>query len=119
LEDNSVAIDPKGREDPGYDRHMFICGHERPLNGSRPSCKNRGSLELLPRIKQAVREEGLTSIRVQKSGCLDFCENGIACVIYPEGTWYQLSNKMDITSIIQHLKDGTVSTVNLMKLESE
>jgi (2Fe-2S) ferredoxin len=114
-----VAIDPKGREDPGYDRHMFICGHERPLNGSRPSCKNRGSLELLPRIKQAVREEGLTSIRVQKSGCLDFCENGIACVIYPEGTWYQLSNKMDITSIIQHLKDGTVSTVNLMKLESE
>jgi (2Fe-2S) ferredoxin len=114
-----VAIDPKGREDPGYDRHMFICGHERPLNGSRPSCKNRGSLELLPRIKQAVREEGLTSIRVQKSGCLDFCENGIACVIYPEGTWYQLSNKMDITSIIQHLKDDTVSTVNLMKLESE
>lgn len=114
-----MAIDPKGREDPGYDRHMFICGHERPLNGSRPSCKNRGSLELLPRIKQAVREEGLTSIRVQKSGCLDFCENGIACVIYPEGTWYQLSNKMDITSIIQHLKDGTVSTVNLMKLESE
>ena len=114
-----MALDPKGREDPGYDRHMFICGHERPPNASRPSCKNRGSLELLPRIKQAVREEGLTSIRVQKSGCLDFCENGIACVIYPEGTWYQLSNEMDITSIIQHLKDGTVSTVNLMKLESE
>ena len=114
-----MAIDPKGRKAPGYDRHMFICGHERPTGSARPSCKNRGSLELLPRIKQAIRDEGLPSIRVQKSGCLDFCENGIACFVYPEGTWYTLSNDMDITSIIQHLKDGTVSTDNLMKLESE
>ena len=114
-----MAIDPKGRKAPGYDRHMFICGHERPTGSARPSCKNRGSLELLPRIKQAIRDEGLPSIRVQKSGCLDFCENGIACVVYPEGIWYTLSNDMDITSIIQHLKDGTVSTDNLMKLESE
>jgi (2Fe-2S) ferredoxin len=76
-------------------------------------------LDLLPRIKQAIREEGLSSIRVQKSGCLDFCENGIACVVYPEGTWYQLSSEMDIASIIEHLKDGTISTEDLMKLESE
>ena len=114
-----MAIDPKGRKSPGYDRHMFICGHERPTGSARPSCKNRGSLELLPRIKQAIRDEGLPSIRVQKSGCLDFCENGIACVVYPEEIWYTLSNDMDITSIIQHLKDGTISTDNLMKLESE
>ena len=114
-----MAIDPKGRKSPGYDRHMFICGHERPTGSARPSCKNRGSLELLPRIKQAIRDEGLPSIRVQKSGCLDFCENGIACVVYPEGTWYTLSNDMDITSIIQHLKDGTIGTTHLMKLESE
>ncbi|MCH1443516.1 MAG: (2Fe-2S) ferredoxin domain-containing protein [Candidatus Poseidoniaceae archaeon] len=114
-----MAIDPKGRKAPGYDRHMFICGHERPTGSARPSCKNRGSLELLPRIKQAIRDEGLPSIRVQKSGCLDFCENGIACVVYPEGTWYTLSKDMDITSIIQHLKDGTIGTNNLMKLESE
>ena len=114
-----MAIDPKGRAEPGYDRHMFICGHERPPNSSRPSCKNLGSLELLPRIKQVAREQGLSSIRVQKSGCLDFCENGIACVVYPEGACYQLSKDMDIASIIQHLKDGTVSTVNLMKLDSE
>jgi (2Fe-2S) ferredoxin len=97
---------------------MFICGHERPNGASRPSCKNRGSLDLLPRIKQAIREEGISSIRVQKSGCLDFCENGIACVVYPEGTWYQLSSEMDIASIIKHLKEGTISTEDLMKLES-
>jgi (2Fe-2S) ferredoxin len=114
-----MAVDPKGRTAPGYERHMFICGHERSPEAARPSCKNRGSLDLLPRIKQAIREEGLSSIRVQKSGCLDFCENGIACVVYPEGTWYQLSSEMDIASIIKHLKDGTISTEDLMKLESE
>jgi (2Fe-2S) ferredoxin len=114
-----MALDPKGRAAPGYERHMFICGHERPNGATRPSCKNRGSLDLLPRIKQAIREEGLSSIRVQKSGCLDFCENGIACVVYPEGTWYQLSSDMDIASIIKHLKEGTLSTEDLMKLESE
>ena len=114
-----MAVDPKGRIEPGYETHVFICGHERPSESARPSCKNRGSLELLPRIKQAIREEGLSSIRVQKSGCLDFCENGIACVVYPEGTWYQLTNNMDIASIIKHLKDGTVNSNNLMKLEDE
>ena len=114
-----MALDPKGRAAPGYERHMLICGHERPNGATRPSCKNRGSLDLLPRIKQAIREEGLSSIRVQKSGCLDFCENGIACVVYPEGTWYQLSSDMDIASIIKHLKEGTLSTEDLMKLESE
>ncbi len=112
-----MAVDPKGRKEPGYERHMFICGHERSPDSARPSCKNQGSLELLPRIKQALREEGISSVRVQKSGCLDFCENGISCVIYPEGTWYQLSNEMDITSIIEHLKNGTISQTNLMKLE--
>ena len=112
-----MAVDPKGRKKPGYDRHMFICGHERPPDSARPSCKNQGSLELLPRIKQALREEGISSVRVQKSGCLDFCENGISCVVYPEGIWYQLSNEMDITSIIEHLKNGTISQTHLMKLE--
>jgi hypothetical protein len=30
-----------------------------------------------------------------------------------------LSSEMDITSIIAHLKEGTISTEDLMKLESE
>ena len=81
-----MPSDAKGRQKPGYERHVFICGHERPENAARPSCRNRGSLNLLSAIKAAAREEGLANIRIQKSGCLDFCENGIACVVYPEGT---------------------------------
>ncbi|CAI8369612.1 MAG: Ferredoxin, 2Fe-2S [Candidatus Poseidoniaceae archaeon] len=109
--------DPKGREAPGYDRHVFICGHERPEGATRPSCRNRGSLEVLSAIKAAAREEGLSNIRIQKSGCLDYCENGIACVVYPEGTWYQLNTELDIKLLIQHIKDGTTNHALLMDFE--
>ena len=112
-----MAQDPKGREAPGYDRHVFICGHERPEGAARPSCRKRGSLELLSIIKAAAREEGLSNIRIQKSGCLDFCENGIACVVYPEGTWYRLNTELDIKSLIQHIKDGTTNHTLLMDFE--
>ena len=112
-----MAQDPKGREAPGYDRHVFICGHERPEGAARPSCRKRGSLELLSIIKAAAREEGLSNIRIQKSGCLDFCENGITCVVYPEGTWYRLNTDLDIKSLIQDIKDGTTNHTLLMDFE--
>ena len=113
----TMPQDPKGREAPGYDRHMFICGHERPEGAARPSCGNRGSLELLSTIKAAARKDGLSNIRIQKSGCLDFCENGIACVVYPEGTWYRLNTELDVQSLIQHIKDGTTNSALLMDFE--
>ena len=109
-----MPSDLKGRETPGYDRHVFICGHERPEGAARPSCRNRGSLELLSTIKTAAREGGLSNIRIQKSGCLDFCENGIVCVVYPEGTWYRLSTEINIKSFIQNIKDGTTDSALLM-----
>lgn len=109
-----MPSDLKGREAPGYEQHVFICGHERPDGAARPSCRNRGSLELLSAIKAAARDEGLANIRIQKSGCLDFCENGIACVVYPNGTWYRLNTELDIKSLIQHIKQGTVDSTLLM-----
>ena len=113
----TVPKDPKGRGAPGYDRHVFICGHERPDGAARPSCRNRGSLELLSSIKAAAREEGLSNIRIQKSGCLDFCENGIACVVYPDGIWYRLNTEIDIKSFIQNIKDGTKDSALAMNFK--
>ena len=113
----SMPTDPKGRKQPGYVRHVFICGHERPEGASRPSCKKRGSLELLSVIKAAGRDQGLENIRIQKSGCLDFCENGIACVVYPEGTWYRLSPDIDVKSMIENLKNDTIDNDLLMRFD--
>jgi (2Fe-2S) ferredoxin len=112
-----MPVDPKGRKAPGYGRHVFICGHERPEGATRPSCKSRGSLELLSKIKLTAREQGLKNIRIQKSGCLDFCENGIACVVYPEGTWYRLQPDVDIQSLVKHIENGTVDSALQMTFE--
>ena len=46
-------------------------------------------------------------MRVNQAGCLDRCEEGPVCVIYPEGTWYTYVDESDIDEIIEsHLLNG-------------
>ena len=101
-------MDPKGRDVAGYRMHAFVCGHTRPEGSSRGCCSEKNSLDLMKEFKRATKEKGIADVRVQKSGCLDFCENGIACVVYPEGTWYRLTPKVDVKSLIENLKNDTI-----------
>lgn len=79
--------DPKGRSDPGYAQHIFVCTNLRPDGAKRPCCSNRGSQDILAAMKKHARSIGLEG-RVQSSGCLDFCEQGPSVAHYPEGGWY-------------------------------
>ena len=60
--------------------------------------------------EQAHQELGLSGagkIRVNQAGCLDRCEEGPVCVVYPEGTWYTYVDETDVDEIIEsHLVDG-------------
>ena len=111
-----MPTDPKGRNAPGYERHVLVCGHERPEGASRPSCSKRGSLDLMRLLKTSAKTGGIPNVRVQKSGCLDFCEFGTTCVVYPEGTWYSISNEDDIPKILEHLRTGTVAEELRLKI---
>lgn len=113
-----MSVDPKGRTEPGYETHVFICGHERNENAARPSCANRNSLELLRQLKSMVKNSDLTNIRVQKSGCLDFCEFGTTCVVYPEGIWYSLEDLESVEDIFRSLKEGTIANKHLLEIKS-
>ena len=102
-----MAKDPKGRLSPGYARHVFICAHVRPDEHVRGCCSAKQSLEVMSDLKKMVRDAGLSDVRVQKSGCLDFCENGISCVVYPEAVWYSIKNpESDLKAILEHLRNG-------------
>lgn len=101
-----------------FRHHMFICAHERPADAVRECCAAKGSLELMKAIKTAAKAEGITNIRVQKSGCLSNCENGISCVVYPEGVWYTLTGEENIPYLIEHLRTGTVAKHLLMHPEA-
>ena len=79
----------------GFRKHVFVCTHERAEGAQRPSCGRRGSMELMMALKRSAKAMGLEGIRVQKSGCLDRCEEGPSAVVYPEATWWTLPTQVE------------------------
>lgn len=69
-----------------------------------------GSAEIREYAKRRVKELGLSGpgkMRVNQAGCLDRCEEGPVCVVYPEGVWYTYVDETDIDEIIDsHLVNG-------------
>ena len=60
------------------------------------------------RIK-ALDLNGEGKIRINKSGCLDRCQEGPCVVVYPEGVWYTYVDEHDIDEIVdRHLVKGEI-----------
>jgi (2Fe-2S) ferredoxin len=93
-----------------YQRHLFFCTNDRGAGTERPSCNRSGSAALREYAKGRVKKLGLAGpgkVRVNTSGCLDRCEQGPVCVVYPEGVWYTYIDELDIDEIIDsHIVDG-------------
>ena len=93
-----------------YRRHIFFCTNDRGAGAERPSCNQCGSAGMRDYAKRRMKEMGLTGegkVRVNAAGCLDRCEEGPACVVYPEGVWYTYVDEEDIDEIIEsHLVNG-------------
>jgi predicted metal-binding protein len=68
-----------------YEKHIFVCCNTK-ADGS--GCAPKGGEELRTKLKMQGIEKGLYKLRVNKAGCLDFCDNGIAVAVYPEGKFY-------------------------------
>jgi len=91
-----------------FQRHLFVCIHARDAGEARGCCSAKGSVELASALKRAAYERGLKRIvRVNKAGCLDQCELGPTCVVYPEGVWYGGVTLEDVDEIVaRHLVAG-------------
>lgn len=93
-----------------YQQHVFFCTNDRGAASERPSCNQCGSARLREYAKERIEElgkAGAGGIRINLSGCLDRCEEGPVCVVYPEGTWYTYVDEVDIDEIIDsHLLGG-------------
>lgn len=87
-----------------YTKHLFICTNERK-EGARPSCREEHGMALVQAFKKQIKDHGLhTTIRAQRTGCLDFCETGPSLVIYPEGVFYGHVTLDDVDEIVrEHL----------------
>ena len=94
-----------------YQHHVFFCCNQR--DPPERCCATNGALEM-----QRVREKadqgssassGKGSVRINKAGCLDRCEEGPVIVVYPEEVWYTYVDRQDIDEIIdRHLVGGEI-----------
>ena len=87
-----------------FTKHLFICTNERK-EGTRPSCGEAHGLALVQAFKKLIKDKGLhTTMRAQRTGCLDFCETGPSVVVYPEGVFYGKVTLDDVEEIVnEHL----------------
>jgi (2Fe-2S) ferredoxin len=93
-----------------FQKHLFFCTNDRGADAGRPSCNQCGSTKLRDYAKARIKKLGMDGpgkVRVNKAGCLDRCEEGPVCVVYPEGIWYTFIDEEDVDEIIDsHLVKG-------------
>ena len=71
-----------------YLKHIYVCTHERQPGES--CCADRDGEKILEKLKSYVQEHGLKGrARVNRSGCMDFCEQGANVMVYPDHLWYK------------------------------
>jgi (2Fe-2S) ferredoxin len=90
-----------------YQAHLFICTNDRGEGGKRPSCARRGSNELRSAVKAACK--GMPGVRVNASGCLDRCEQGIVAALYPSGEWFEGLTESDVETLVAAVKKASES----------
>jgi len=98
-----------------FDKHIFVCTNQREEGHPRGCCLSKNSPEILEKFKAEVKAKGLSStIRANKSGCLDACEHGPIVLVYPEQIWYGGVTPEDVDEIMEKHIIGNVPVERLM-----
>ena len=93
-----------------YRQHVFFCCNQR--EAPEACCANHDAVAMQAYAKGRTKALGLNgpgNVRMNKSGCLDRCEEGPVLVVYPEGVWYTYVDRSDIDEIIdRHVVGGEI-----------
>ncbi|MBS0321863.1 MAG: (2Fe-2S) ferredoxin domain-containing protein [Proteobacteria bacterium] len=93
-----------------FKRHVFFCCNQR--DNGEACCADRGAVAMQKYAKDRVKKLGASgpgNVRINKSGCLDRCEEGPVLVVYPDAVWYTYVDQSDIDEIIErHVIGGEV-----------
>ena len=82
--------------------HVFICTNGPDRDGK---CGSKGAEKLRQAVKtQLSAEFAPGELRVNGAGCLGQCEQGIACVIYPQQNWTLNLKSEDSEFLVQKIK---------------
>ena len=81
-------------------KHLFVCVNCREM-GVRKSCGEEGLKIRNKLVALSNPIKNKLGIRVNKSGCLDMCEEGPVLAIYPKNIWYKGVTIHDCEEIFQ------------------
>jgi (2Fe-2S) ferredoxin len=95
---------------PHRSRYLFVCTNRRPDGHPKGSCAEKGSEELVPKLKEALAQRGVAKdlVRACSSSCLDLCESGASIVQEPEHVAYGGVTVADVDEIADAAARGEV-----------
>ena len=94
---------------PHRERYLFICTNRRADDHPKGSCAQKGSEELVKRMKAALLRRGVADkIRACSASCLDLCESGISIVEEPRHIAYGGVTLDDVDAIADAIAKGEV-----------
>lgn len=76
-----------------YECHVFVCTNKKE---GKACCADKGAAKLKDELKAWAREKYGNRVRINNSGCLHFCAQGIVSVIYPQAEWHLNLTSTDI-----------------------
>lgn len=90
----------KNLESQPYEQYILVCGGT--------GCNASASAEIIRRLEQAINLHGLDKrVKVVRTGCFGFCEQGPIVKIVPDNTFYVHVSPDDADEIIEsHIIDG-------------
>lgn len=90
----------KNLESQPYDQYILVCGGT--------GCNASASAEIIRRLEQTINLHGLDKrVKVVRTGCFGFCEQGPIVKIVPDNTFYVHVSPDDADEIIEsHIIDG-------------
>ena len=94
---------------PHREHYLFVCTNRREEGNPKGSCAQKGSEEIVKRLKTALLERGLAkTARACSSSCLDLCEHGASIVLEPDHVVYGGVTLEDVDAIADALAKGEV-----------
>ncbi|HXX65843.1 MAG TPA: (2Fe-2S) ferredoxin domain-containing protein, partial [Polyangiaceae bacterium] len=75
---------------PFREHYLFVCTNRRPDGHPKGSCAQKGSEDVLAKLKDVLARRGAAkeAVRACGSSCLDMCESGITVLQEPEHAAY-------------------------------
>jgi (2Fe-2S) ferredoxin len=95
---------------PFRERYLFVCINRRPDGHPKGSCAEKGSEEVVVKLKEALAKRGVAKevVRACSSSCLDMCEVGITVLQEPEHIAYSHVRIEDVEEIADAAARGEV-----------